>query len=51
MLHRRMVTPDTDAYMVVEEALQLARSVTVPRNVYTRRVRRTMERGQDSGST
>ena len=46
-----MVARGTDAYMLVEEALQLARSVTEQRNVYTRRVRRTMEGGQGSGST
>ena len=45
-----MVPTGTDAYRLTEEALQLARSVTEDRNVYTRTKRRRLDRGDGSGS-
>ena len=51
IMNTRMVAHGTEVYRLVEESLELARGVTQQRNVYSRRVRRTMERGQGSGST
>ena len=45
-----MVPRDTEAYRLIEEAIELGSSVTEDRNVFVRRIRRGVQRGQGSGT-
>ena len=50
IISRRMVPRDTDAHRLIEEALDLGRGVTEERNMFVRRIRRGVQRGQGSGT-
>ena len=50
IISRRMVPRDTNAYMLIEEAIELGRGVTEERNVFVRRIRHGVQRGQGSGT-
>ena len=50
IISRRMVPHDTDAYRLIEEAIELGRGVTEERNMFVRRIRRGVQRGQGSGT-
>ena len=50
MISTRLVAHGTEAYRLTQESLELATTVTNQRRVYTRRLRRSLDRGDGSAS-